>query len=70
MITVAPAWAAPWTAFMPMPPTPMTITMWPGWTSAEFTAEPVPTPQLVSEARSNGMSGAHFTAESTETVEH
>jgi hypothetical protein len=36
----APAWTAPWTALIPMPPRPWTITVSPGWTSPVFTACP------------------------------
>ena len=32
MMLDAPACAAPCTALMPMPPMPITITVWPGWT--------------------------------------
>ncbi len=66
----APAWAAPCTALIPMPPTPITITVWPGPTSAEFTAEPhpVPTPQPTRQALSSGMSSGTLTAESADTV--
>jgi hypothetical protein len=48
----APACAAPWTALIPIPPTPMTITTCPGCTWAAFTAEPQPvgTPQPSSAA--------------------
>ena len=38
----APAYRAPCTALMPMPPMPETITVWPGRTLAVLTAEPQP----------------------------
>jgi hypothetical protein len=57
---------------MPMPPTPSTMTTWPGRTSAELTAAPQPvlTPQLVRAATSMGMSAGIFTADLTDTVEY
>ena len=66
----APACAAPWTALMPIPPMPITITTSPGRTSAELIAEPqpVPTPQPIRQALSSGMSSCTLTAESTATV--
>ena len=68
---IAPAWAAPWTALMPMPPIPITITVWPGYTSAEFTADPqpVPTPQPTRHALSSGRSSGTFTADATRPTE-
>ncbi len=39
-IRSAPAIRAPWMAFMPMPPTPMTTTVSPARTSAVWTALP------------------------------
>ena len=50
---------------MPMPPTPETITVWPGRTSAVLTAEPHPvgTPQPTSTALSRGRSSSTLTAE-------
>jgi hypothetical protein len=70
MMLDAPACAAPCTALMPMPPMPITITVWPGCTSAALTAEPhpVPTPQPTRQATSSGMSSGTFTAESEDTV--
>src|ERR1019366_5048457 len=70
--TEAPAWLAPCTALIPIPPTPMTTTTSPGLTSAELTAEPhpVPTPHPVRHATSSGTSSGQCTAESTETVDH
>src|SRR3712207_7215564 len=41
-LPISPAAAAPWTAFMPTPPAPMTTTFSPGRTSATFVAEPHP----------------------------
>ncbi len=72
MIVVAPAWAAPCTALMPMPPMPITITVWPGRTWAEFTAEPQPvgTPQPTRQITSSGRSSGTFTAERVEIVVH
>ena len=67
---VAPACDAPCTALMPMPPMPMMMTVWPGRTSAAFTAEPqpVPTPQPTRQAFSSGMSLSTFTHEATSTT--
>ena len=72
MMTDAPAWAAPWTAFIPIPPTPMTMTTSPARTSAERTADPHPveTPQLVRQATPKGTSSGHGIADWCETVEH
>ena len=67
---LAPAAAAPCTAFMPTPPVPMTTTFSPGRTSATLVAEPQPvvTPQPTSAATSSGMSGSIFTTEAWCTV--
>ena len=46
MTLAAPACEAPWTALIPIPPMPMTITVCPGCTWAELTAEPQPVPTL------------------------
>ena len=50
---------------MPMPPTPMTITVSPARTAAVLTAEPQPvgTPQPTSTALSSGRSSSTLTAE-------
>src|SRR5271168_454359 len=55
---------------MPIPPTPMTITVSPTLTCAEFTAEPqpVPTPHPSRHNVSNGISFGTFTALLTSTV--
>jgi hypothetical protein len=70
MTLLAPAWAAPCTALMPMPPTPMMITVSPGRTWALLTAEPqpVPTPQPSRHTLSRGRSLSTFTAELTDTI--
>ncbi len=70
MTRLAPAAAAPWTAFMPTPPAPMTTTFSPGRTSATLVAEPQPvvTPQPTSAASSSGMSGSIFTTDAWCTV--
>ena len=44
MTFAAPACTAPCTALTPIPPMPITITVWPGCTAAELTAEPQPVP--------------------------
>src|ERR1700733_12004423 len=58
-------------AFMPIPPTPQTMTTSPGRTFAELTAAPHPvgTPQLVRHAATRSVSGDTFTADMTDTVE-
>ena len=70
MTWLAPACAAPWTALMPMPPMPMTMTVSPALTSPAWTAvpQPVPTPQPTRQATSSGMSLGIFTVERTSTV--
>ena len=70
MTWAAPACTAPCTAFAPIPPMPITITVWPGCTAAELTADPqpVPTEQPVRHATSRGTSSGIFTAECTDTV--
>src|SRR3954451_2381045 len=67
---LAPAKAAPCTELIPIPPTPMMITVSPGSTLPALTAvpQPVPTPQPVRQATSSGMSSGIFTAERTSTV--
>ena len=62
---LAPAKRAPCTALMPIPPTPTTITVSPGFTAAAFTAEPQPvgTPQPTSTALSSGRSSSTLTTE-------
>ena len=52
----APAIAAPWIAFRPTPPAPITTTELPGRTAAVFATAPKPviTPQASSEAASRG----------------
>src|SRR3990167_10766603 len=58
MIRDAPAMAAPLMAARPTPPQPMTATVEPGSTWAEWKTEPTPvmTPQPIRQARSSGMS--------------
>ena len=70
MTLAAPACEAPWTALIPTPPMPMTITVCPGCTWAELTAEPqpVPTSQPSRQTLSRGRSSSTLTAESAETV--
>ena len=55
---------------IPTPPMPMTITVCPGCTWAELTAEPQPVPTLQPSRQtlSSGRSSSTFTAESAETV--
>ncbi len=70
MMWAAPACAAPCTALMPIPPMPCTMTVCPGYTSAELTAapQPVPTPQPSRHSLSSGRSLSTLIAESTLTV--
>ncbi len=70
MTRLAPAAAAPCTAFMPTPPAPMITTFSPGRTSATLVAEPHPvvTPQPTSAATSSGMSGSILTTDAWCTV--
>ena len=65
MTYFAPAYRAPCTALMPMPPMPETITVWPGRTLAVLTAEPQPvgTPQPTRTALSSGRSSSTLTTE-------
>ena len=58
MMRSAPASRAPWIAFRPTPPAPMTTTSSPARTLAAFTAAPTPvmTPHVKSEAMSSGIS--------------
>ena len=57
---LAPAAFAPWIAFDPMPPAPMTTTVSPGLTSPAYTEEPQPvvTPHPTSAACFSGMSSS------------
>ena len=63
MMRAAPAMRAPWTAERPTPPHPMTATLDPAGTAAEFSTAPSPvvTPQPTRAARSRGMSLVTFT---------
>ena len=65
MTRLAPAIFAPWTALMPMPPTPMTATLSPGLVPARSVAEPKPvaTPHDTSATASKGRSFSTFTSE-------
>ena len=58
MIVPAPASPAPWIAFSPTAPQPITATEAPGCTGATRVAAPTPviTPQPIRQARSNGIS--------------
>ena len=58
MIGTASARAAPWITLRPMPPTPITSTLWPWVTLARLNTAPTPvmTPQPSSDATSNGTS--------------
>src|SRR4051794_33136066 len=58
MIGKASASAAPWITLRPMPPTPITSTLWPWDTLARLNTAPTPvmTPQPSSEATSKGTS--------------
>ena len=58
MIGTASASAAPWITLRPMPPTPMTSTLWPWVTLARLNTAPTPvmTPQPSSDATSKGTS--------------
>ena len=68
----APARAAPWTALMPTPPTPITMTASPGRTPAALTAEPnpVPTPHPSRQTVSRGTSSGTLTRECSGTTLH
>ena len=66
MTTMRPAAAmrAAWMVDWPMPPAPMTATVWPGWTLARLSTAPAPvtTAQPMRQAASNGTSGSMTTA--------
>src|SRR5579862_3641092 len=66
----APASAAPCTALMPTPPTPMMITTSPVRTLAALTADPnpVPTPHPSRHTVSRGTSSGTLTSDSSGTV--
>ena len=66
----APAWAAPWTALAPTPPTPITMTVSPALTCPVWTAapQPVPTQQPSRQAAVKSVSAGTLTAECTEMV--
>ena len=63
MIRPAPASAAPWMAFSPTPPAPITATLAPGRSRAAFTTAPTPvmTPQASRHARSGARSSGSRT---------
>ena len=65
MTFLAPACRAPWTALMPMPPTPKITAVSPALSAAELTAEPQPvgTPQPTRTALSSGRSSSTLTHE-------
>ncbi len=60
----AAAMRAAWMVDWPMPPAPMTATVWPGWTLARLSTAPAPvtTAQPMRQAASNGTSGSMTTA--------
>ncbi len=59
MMRPAPAMTAPWMTDSPMPPSPKTATVAPGWTFAVFSTAPMPvvTPQPRRQTLSSGASG-------------
>ena len=63
---------APCTALIPTPPTPATMTVSPGRTSAAFIAEPkpVPTPQPSRQTVSSGTSLGTRTKDASGTTLH